>query len=288
MKNVIIDFDNTIGIEHCDIDDALALIYLLGDPGVTVRAVTTSFGNSTQENVTKATRYLFDELGLSGIPVYRGCDSPTDRKSAAADFIAGYLAGAKGKCTLLVTGSVSNIYQAWLQNGSMADALDEIVFMGGVTERLLLHGHDLPELNFSVDPEAAHGVMAIGAPKTVITANPCLSAFFDDEIFSRLRGSGAGPHMDFLLRHAAEWADFLEKVFSVRGFHVWDVVAACYLTDPALFAHRWCGLFSSPDDFRTGLLRCGEKGGDVNIPTAINDLALFWDTVVGRWVSALR
>ncbi|MFR1167120.1 MAG: hypothetical protein ACLSDQ_05635 [Adlercreutzia equolifaciens] len=32
MKNIILDFDNTMGVRGCDVDDGLALLYLLGNP----------------------------------------------------------------------------------------------------------------------------------------------------------------------------------------------------------------------------------------------------------------
>ena len=34
MKNVIFDCDNTYGIKDCDVDDGLALIYLIGNSDV--------------------------------------------------------------------------------------------------------------------------------------------------------------------------------------------------------------------------------------------------------------
>ena len=36
MKHVIFDCDNTLGVKDCDVDDGLALLYLLGCEEVTV------------------------------------------------------------------------------------------------------------------------------------------------------------------------------------------------------------------------------------------------------------
>ena len=39
MKHVIFDCDNTLGVKDCDVDDGLALLYLLGCEEVTVHGV---------------------------------------------------------------------------------------------------------------------------------------------------------------------------------------------------------------------------------------------------------
>ena len=45
MKKIIFDCDNTIGIEGCDVDDGLTLLYLLGCKDVEVLGITNCFGN---------------------------------------------------------------------------------------------------------------------------------------------------------------------------------------------------------------------------------------------------
>ena len=32
MKKIIFDCDNTFGVRNCDVDDGLALLYLMGEP----------------------------------------------------------------------------------------------------------------------------------------------------------------------------------------------------------------------------------------------------------------
>ena len=46
MKHVIFDCDNTLGVKDCDVDDGLALLYLLGCEEVTVHGVTCTYGNN--------------------------------------------------------------------------------------------------------------------------------------------------------------------------------------------------------------------------------------------------
>ncbi|HBC99873.1 MAG TPA: nucleoside hydrolase, partial [Lachnoclostridium sp.] len=45
MKHVVFDCDNTFGVKDCDVDDGLALMYLLGCPEVKVHGITATYGN---------------------------------------------------------------------------------------------------------------------------------------------------------------------------------------------------------------------------------------------------
>ena len=55
MRKIIHDCDCTFGINGCDVDDGLALLYLLGDPEAEVLGVTTTYGNNTLEKVYENT-----------------------------------------------------------------------------------------------------------------------------------------------------------------------------------------------------------------------------------------
>ena len=65
MKKIIFDTDNTIGIEGRPMDDALALIYLLGFPfEAEILGITCNYGNGTVNEVYNCCRKQLDELGL--------------------------------------------------------------------------------------------------------------------------------------------------------------------------------------------------------------------------------
>ena len=55
MRKIIHDCDCTFGINGCDVDDGLALLYLLGDPEAEVLGVTTTYGINTLEKVYENT-----------------------------------------------------------------------------------------------------------------------------------------------------------------------------------------------------------------------------------------
>lgn len=49
MKKVLFDCDNTMGLPGRDVDDGLALLYLLGREDVDLKGVTTTYGNSSRK-----------------------------------------------------------------------------------------------------------------------------------------------------------------------------------------------------------------------------------------------
>ena len=46
MKKIVFDCDNTFGIKNCDVDDGLALMYLLGSREAEFLGVTSTYGLS--------------------------------------------------------------------------------------------------------------------------------------------------------------------------------------------------------------------------------------------------
>lgn len=69
MKKIVFDCDNTFGIKNCDVDDGLALMYLLGSREAEFLGVTSTYGNSSLDvplryNNDKQKKPLFSR-GLS-------------------------------------------------------------------------------------------------------------------------------------------------------------------------------------------------------------------------------
>lgn len=101
---LIMDCDCTMGVPGCDVDDGLALLYVLGCPEAELLGVTCSFGNNTQDTVYRNTKRLLKEWGREDIPVLRGADSPKERRSEEAEFMsaaARKLDGGKPRQSLL-------------------------------------------------------------------------------------------------------------------------------------------------------------------------------------------
>ena len=86
MKKLIFDCDNTMGVEGCDVDDGLALLYLLGRNNSDIIGITTTYGNSDIETVYSNTCRVVNDLGIS-IPVIKGSEDKNTLDSPAARFI---------------------------------------------------------------------------------------------------------------------------------------------------------------------------------------------------------
>ena len=73
MKKVIFDCDNTMGISNRDIDDGLALLYLINNLEVELKGITCTYGNDRLDKVFTQTVKLIDDLSLE-IPVLKAME----------------------------------------------------------------------------------------------------------------------------------------------------------------------------------------------------------------------
>lgn len=62
-RKLVLVFDNTMGIPHCDVDDGLAFLYLLGREEIEILGLVACFGNSSTEQVYRNTEKLLAEIG---------------------------------------------------------------------------------------------------------------------------------------------------------------------------------------------------------------------------------
>lgn len=233
MKNIILDFDNTMGVRGCDVDDGLALLYLLGNPErCRVLAACTTYGNAGIDVVDANTRALFEKLGLN-IPVYRGAAGPGDTDTEAARFLAEACAAAPGEISVLATGSTTNLAAAAARDEAFFRNAADFTLMGGITESLVINGRIMDELNFSCDADATFALLASGAPVTIATAQNCLPAHV-----TRERLSEAFTDDAWLMGAIDYWFADMGERYAWDGFAVWDQVAAAALIKPELFANE--------------------------------------------------
>ena len=185
IKKIIFDCDNTMGVEHRDVDDALAAIYLMGRDDVELLGITTTFGNDSIDVVYQSTQKLLNDIGRASTPLLKG-GSVDNRKSEAAEFLVEKVNKYQGEITILATGALTNLFGALLFDPDFFDKVQQVVVMGGVLEPLMINGHQVNELNFSCDPEATFQVLNSSAQTTIITGHLCLNALFGQSEFQRL------------------------------------------------------------------------------------------------------
>lgn len=285
MQKIIFDCDNTMGLPACDVDDGLTLIYLLGSKEIDLLGVTTSFGNSNIEDVYRTTKNMFDDLNLD-IPLKRGSDKDENRKSTGSRFLVKMASKYPGEITVLATGSLSNLYGAYLIDNNFYNNLKEIVLMGGLTKPLLVGDKYMNELNFSCDPKATYNVLNSGIKVTTMTGHICLQAIFRKEEYDRLMNSPHIPAYRYIKEKTYPWFEFIKNKYNSEGFNNWDIVSAMYITNPELFDDNYVSLVSTVEDLKTGFLRVDENNYEsiqLNIPTKIKDIETFNEIIFGAW-----
>ena len=250
---VILDCDNTMGLPGCDVDDGLALLYLLGSPGVRLLGVTCSYGNSTQEAVYHNTLRLLDQLGRRDIPVYRGSQGPGQLPSPAADFLSAAAREHSGELRLLVTGSTTNLLGALALDGGFLDRLHTISLMGGITEPLLVGGKPMAELNLSIDARASLEILRRAHHIRIATAQNCLSSFFPQSDLTALAENGS-PVGAYLAEALADWYAYNAEHWNLDGIVNWDVMAAAQLVCPELFDLNDTSITPTPESMAWGML----------------------------------
>lgn len=138
MKKVIFDCDNTMGIDNRDIDDGLALVYLLNNDEVDLKGITCTYGNDSLEKVFKQTTELCRRLHID-VPVLKGngsldmldyveCKFETEESedylsNKAARYIVEMVNESPNEISILATGSLQNIYDAWKIDNSITDKI---------------------------------------------------------------------------------------------------------------------------------------------------------------------
>ena len=252
MKKVIIDCDNTFGVEGCDLDDGLATIYALGTGRCELLGVTTTFGNNTLEVITPNTHSFMKEIEMETIPVYPG--HTTDAKqNEAATFLAQTVSRYPGEVSILGIGSLTNLYHASLLDSDFFENVSQLTFMGGVTEPLIIMGNVLDELNFACNSAASYEVLTHGKTITIATGNACLGAFFSKERFDRM-GQSDIPFLRWLCEKAQYWFKREKEAFGHDGIYKWDVYAAAALICPEFFDETTIDISPDQQSMETGML----------------------------------
>lgn len=284
MKKILFDCDNTMGVPDCDVDDGLALLYLLGCPDAEVCGITTTYGNNRVEVVLPRTRQMLKDIHREDIPLKEGGHAPGAYDSEASRFLAETAASRPGEYSVLATGSLTNLYGAYRIDPHFFEHVKEIVLMGGITQPLVFEKKMMNELNFSCDPEASAAVLIHGRNVSVMTGNNCLKALFTKEEYrERLFGSDRS-----IARYIREETDYYFKYnetdYGIQGFYNWDVTAAASLMHPELFTAHPTELLITAENLKTGFLNPQENGNcTINLPE-IGGVWSFKENIYNTWM----
>ncbi|MBR3974186.1 MAG: nucleoside hydrolase [Oscillospiraceae bacterium] len=281
MKYVIFDCDSTVGLPKKPMDDALALLYLLGRPKeAKILGITCTFANGTAKEVYHSTEMLLREIGRTDIPLHPGSDRGEDPRSEAARFICDTVNARPGEISLVAIGSMTNLYGAYLLDKDLFSKVKEIVLMGGYTAPLLYHGKHLDELNFSVNPEAAAWVLNHGRNISILTGNNTLEPSYlpREEFIEKMGGT-------YIAQKCGYRFDDQHHHYGNAISYCWDVVATVYLLHPELYEDHPTHCYITEKGMHSGWLGVTEQAPDtclLNLPQ-VKNLEAYREEMYGGW-----
>lgn len=253
-KRIILDTDPGV-------DDAMAIFFLLRSPELHVEALTTVFGNVDVEQTTRNAAIVLDVAGRSDIPLAQGAGRPLlrDRRTGgsvvhgdnglggaslpppsrgpgdrrAAESIVERIMTSPGEITLVAVGPLTNLALAVRLEPKVADAVREVVVMGGAAT---VPGNVSPvaEANIANDPEAAWIVFHAGWPLAMVGLDVTLNAIITPD---EIREIAAAGHADgaFIEQISRHYGDHYARRSGKVGFPMHDSAAVLYAIDPGYF-----------------------------------------------------
>jgi len=296
-------------ILDCDpgIDDAFAIAFGCGHPGLDLAGVTTVAGNVGLDRTTANALAVLEFLGCPGVPVAAGSPAPLLRPfndarhvhgesglggatlpaararpvaAHAVDFLIGEISAAPGAVTLVATGPLTNIALAVRRYPPLVGQVADFVIMGGSAGR----GNTTPAAEFNIwcDPEAAAIVFGAGWRVTMVGLDVTHQALTSTAVEDRMRALGRLGG-ELLLPGLAGYRD----ATLTAGQPVHDVCALALVAAPWLFGceparvevetlGRWTSGMTVTD------FSARVAGHNALVATSV-DVAGFWDLVLDAY-----
>jgi purine nucleosidase len=294
-------------ILDCDpgIDDALAIAFAQGHPGLNLIGITSVAGNVSLAKTTRNALAVSEFVGAKNTPVTAGCAMPLVRPALDArtvhgdsglggaklpepvtkpapghgvDYIIDTVRAAPGEITLVATGPLTNIAMAVRKEPRLTGWVKDFVIMGGSSGR----GNVTPAAEFNIwaDPEAAAAVFGAGWTVTVLGLDVTLKTGATPATLARM-GELGSLGAELLLPALNQYRSASEP----GGPAVHDVCAVVYVAEPSLF-----GLTNASIEVETaGRLTSGMTVTDFGTrdPNALMattiDTGRFWELTLGTY-----
>ncbi|HWP80297.1 MAG TPA: nucleoside hydrolase [Candidatus Acidoferrum sp.] len=240
------------------IDDAIAILTLLGDKEVTMCGMSAVGGNVKLHHTLNNLLCLCEAAGRTDIPVYAGAPGPLfgalndaaevhgaaglggiclaapEKKPEAEDAAEGIYRAAKahpGQLSLMAIGPLTNVAKALLAHPDLGELLCEIFIMGGA----IVGGNATlqSEFNIYVDPEAARIVFESGIKLTMAPLEIANSMPITLEELASLRPLGRAGTLAAEIGEAG--IEVAKRYGREGGWPIYDAVTAVCWLRPDLF-----------------------------------------------------
>ncbi len=280
MKHkVIIDCDNTFGVSGKPIDDGQTIIYLLGRDDIEIIGITTTFGNSTIDDVYPATVWLLEQLERVDIPILKGASDYIKKTTEASRFLVEKACEYPGEINLVAIGTLANLKMAQTESSEFFGNLKQILTMGGYLHPLPFRGWaHVGEVNFSGDGEASWQVFRAECPVVIMNAHICFAFPFGLDELAPIALHDRRQYfiMKELLLASAEQLENAQD-------YLWDLLPALYISYPDLFHTRKIRIDSTPEEIEKGYIKTGDSGAEVYMPDYVLDIDQCYRIMYEAW-----
>ncbi|MHA1380756.1 MAG: nucleoside hydrolase [Candidatus Helarchaeota archaeon] len=249
MSRILIDTDPAISIPFCDVDDGLALFLALNSPELDIEGITTTFGNSTLNQVTKVAKDILKVARRQDIPIFKGAynEKWLGIRTSASNFLINHIKENPKEITLVALGPLTNIATIIKHRPDIIDELKRLVIMGGLVFPQYLkipvfsqNAFVKSEFNISKDEIAAKYVFSQSLETILVGLDVTTKVLFKDIHYIALEHKKT-PITNYLAKHIKPWLIF-NKILFFGGFNPHDPIAVAYLLKDSLFEIKKMGL----------------------------------------------
>jgi purine nucleosidase len=252
-RRVVVDTDTGI-------DDAHTLLYLAGREDASIEAITSVYGNCTQDDSLRNIAYVQRLLGLD-VPLARGADRPLEGEpliawrvhgrdglgdrgydrpdprtvdETAAELLVRLGREHPGELDLLALGPLTNLALALRLDPHALARYRSVVLMGGSGPFAAPGEMRMVDANVHNDPLAAADVFAAPRNELVMVGVNVTAATLIDEAGLERLGKADTPVARFAAEIFDSYLDFYQYEWGRRICPLHDPLAAAILLDPTL------------------------------------------------------
>lgn len=286
IHKVIIDTDPGV-------DDCYALIFMLNDPSLDVKLITTLGGNLGVETVTRNLLHLLEKFDIKDIPVAKGSPRPLKRLPIDAKFIhqnegmGAYIPPKKVKGNLLKENAIEAMYRVIKENPGeitpiligphtnfakllkahpdVKDLVPRIIYEGGSP-----YGApgfpDHISFNMSYDPEAFQIVLDSKIPLVLVPSNMGRRiTHLDEKLVYKIKEQNEVGAFIYQMFNGYWEPGFPDKRVATN-----DICTYMYLTHPKLFKYLTADMTVDTDTAPGKTFAFFHKNGNIKILKSAN------------------